>query len=112
MLADKNWIAKNINQAQKLIDGVKIYIPQKTETNQELTQNNSLNALKTSSNLTQLININTATAMVLDQLPGIGEVTTQKIVDHRPYKSIDELLNNKVVNKSVFEKIKDKITAF
>jgi competence protein ComEA len=37
------------------------------------------------------VNINTATAEELDDLPGIGEATAKKIIDNRPYKSVDEL---------------------
>jgi competence protein ComEA len=38
------------------------------------------------------LDLNTATAKELaDELPGVGEVTAKKIVDGRPYKSIDDL---------------------
>ena len=43
----------------------------------------------------------------LDTLPGVGKVTAGKIIQNRPYASIDDLLNKKIVGKSVFEKIKD-----
>ncbi|KKR15775.1 MAG: Helix-hairpin-helix motif protein, partial [Candidatus Levybacteria bacterium GW2011_GWA2_41_15] len=47
-----------------------------------------------------------------DVLPGIGPVTAQKVIDNRPYGSIDELLIKKAVSKATFEKIKDKISAY
>ncbi|HEX7542687.1 MAG TPA: helix-hairpin-helix domain-containing protein, partial [Patescibacteria group bacterium] len=58
----------------------------------------------------QLINLNSGTIEELDQLPGIGQVTANKIITNRPYSIIDELLTNKVVNKSVFEKIKSLVS--
>jgi len=35
-----------------------------------------------------------------------------KIIDGRPYGSIEELVSKKVVGNSVFEKIKDKISVY
>jgi competence ComEA-like helix-hairpin-helix protein len=59
---------------------------------------------------TGLVNINTATPAELDKLPQIGEKRAAKIIQNRPYKSIDELVSKKAISKGVFEKIKDKIT--
>jgi competence protein ComEA len=56
------------------------------------------------------INVNTATAKELDVLPGVGPVTAQKIIDNRPYAKLEELKEKKAVNKSTYEKIKDKVT--
>ncbi|MDQ3098251.1 MAG: helix-hairpin-helix domain-containing protein [bacterium] len=55
------------------------------------------------------INMNSATIAEMDVLPGIGPVTAQKIVDNRPYITLEELKEKKAVNKSTFEKIKEKI---
>ena len=57
-----------------------------------------------------LININTASFEELDTLPGVGKVIGQKIINNRPYSSIEELQTKKIVNKSTYEKIKDLIT--
>ena len=63
---------------------------------------------------TAKIDINTATAQLLDSLPGIGEVYSQRIVDSRavngPFVSIDDLLEREIIPRSTFEKIKDLIT--
>ncbi|OGY23252.1 MAG: hypothetical protein A2172_02675 [Candidatus Woykebacteria bacterium RBG_13_40_15] len=55
------------------------------------------------------ININTATEKELDSLPGIGPVRAEKIIENRPYESIEDLLNKKVLGEATFENIKDKI---
>ena len=56
------------------------------------------------------VNLNTATVDELVALPGVGDVTAAKIIAARPYKRVDELLGRKVVNKSVYSKIQDKVT--
>ncbi len=55
------------------------------------------------------INVNAASKSELDTLPGVGEVTAQKIIDNRPYQKLEELKEKKAVNKSTYEKILDKI---
>jgi DNA uptake protein ComE-like DNA-binding protein len=56
------------------------------------------------------VNINTASAAQLDALPQIGEKRAAKIIQNRPYKSVDELVSKKVLSQGVFNKIKDYIT--
>ncbi|HJU19628.1 MAG TPA: helix-hairpin-helix domain-containing protein [Stellaceae bacterium] len=58
-----------------------------------------------------LIDINTATAQQLDKLPGIGPKRAQMIIEHRPYKAKDELVERKIIPKSVYNQIQDKIIA-
>ena len=38
-----------------------------------------------------LIDINTASQSELDSLPGIGEVYAKRIIEGRPYRSVDDL---------------------
>ncbi len=71
-----------------------------------INQNQNVN-INTSSNLESKINLNTATQKELESLPGIGEVKAKKIIQHRPYTNISQLLN--VVGGKVYETIKDKV---
>jgi competence protein ComEA len=108
--ADRVWVAKNLNLASKLNDGVKIYIPTEGELNYPVSQ---LDMPALGINTTKsIVNINTASKAELDTLPGVGKVTIAKIISHRPYQSVDELLNKKIVNQSTFDKIKDSISLY
>lgn len=106
--ADRERVAKILNLASKIADGTKVYIPFVGES-ESLNSSENLSEEITDDN-TELVNINTASAEELEALPGIGEVTAAKIIDNRPYGTIQELLEKKVVGNSTFEKIKDKIS--
>ena len=106
--ADREYISKNINLASKVSDGAKIYIPNREESTKSVT--GSAGAIAGVN--TGLVNINTASLSELDTLPGVGAVTSQKIVDNRPYASIDDLLTKKIVGSKVFGEIRKKISVY
>ena len=60
---------------------------------------------------TEKINLNTATAEMLETIPGIGPETARRIVDHRTkigkFKRIEEILNIKGIGEKKYLKIKD-----
>ena len=58
-----------------------------------------------------LIDINSATPEQLSALPGIGKAYSDKIVQGRPYKGKNELIDKKILPAAVYSKIKDKIIA-
>lgn len=107
--ADPVFLSKTINLAQKVVDGMKIYVPSASESPQPGSPSIP-NASTPGQQI--LININTATLADLDKLSGVGAVTAQKIMDNRPYSGIEELVTKKAVSRSVYEKIKGMVTTW
>lgn len=101
--ADKQFISEKINLAQKLKDEQKIYIPSikvfgVSDEASVLSENYAL------------VNINNATLEQLDSLPGIGPATAQKIIDARPFESIEELLDVNGIGDSKYSEIVNLVT--
>lgn len=60
-----------------------------------------------------LVNINTATIAELDTLPGVGPAIAQRIIDGRPYSTIEDISNVKGIGNpgdKTYEDIKNLIT--
>jgi len=55
----------------------------------------------------EVIDINTASLQQLDILAGIGPVYAQRIVDGRPYSSVDDLDRVKGIGLATIQKIKE-----
>lgn len=124
--ADREWVAKNLNRAAKLVDGGKIYIPSVSETLAGKSQNPKLNSGQT--NLSNLgneqkqsnilgvtsgqVNLNTVSQSELEALPGIGPVTAGKILAGRPYQSVEDLQTRKIIGNSLYNKLKDLLTVY
>lgn len=59
---------------------------------------------------TTKINVNTATSAQLEELPGIGPTYAARIIQSRPYSSIEELKDKANLSTSLISKIADAIT--
>jgi competence protein ComEA len=58
-----------------------------------------------------LLDINSASADELAELPGIGKAYSAAIVNGRPYKGKDDLVNKSIIPQKTYDGIKNKIIA-
>jgi competence protein ComEA len=81
------------NQAAKVSDGDRVLVPRRGETLPGAGVGGDVGGGSASGPL----NVNTATADQLEELPGVGPATAQAIVDHRRqhgrFRSVEELLD-------------------
>ena len=104
--ADRAWVAANLNLAEKLEDGEKVYIPSNSQiSNVQITN-------RESSQINNKININLASVSELDRLEGIGPSRAQTIVDNRPYSKTEELVSKARIPQSVYDKISSSISVY
>lgn len=101
--ADPIFVAKQLNLAKPAEDGGKLYIPFSGE--EALSSPPELGGVQSSSeaSLNSGVSINTATAAELDALPGLGAKRVEDIIQNRPYASLDELLERKILTQSIFD---------
>ncbi len=108
----------SINLASLLKDGQKIIVPYKTysETGEEINTNiyNYVESVYSSSVSTSAkININTANANMLQTLPGIGPVLSERIIEYRNqnglFGMIDDIKDVSGIAEKKYEGIKDLI---
>lgn len=112
-----------INLAMKISDEGHYIIPKigedienvKDKGKETVNQTQNLNDDKSEQNKeNNKININNASLLELDSLPGVGEVTAQKIMDYREentkFKSIEEIKNVKGIGENKFNNLKDYIS--
>ena len=99
----------SINQAEEIYDGQKILIYSRSD---NYTGTLSENIQQESS--TGKININYATSLELQEIPGVGPSIAQKIIEYREangrFKSIEDIMNISGIGEKTFQSLKDYIT--
>jgi competence protein ComEA len=95
-----------LNMAARIGDGETIFIPAKTVPTSVAVASPEPDAL--------FININTATAAELEELPGIGEVLAGRIVAYReqfgPFSSVDQLVEVEGINENTVDELRPLVT--
>lgn len=104
--ADRDWVAQNLNLAEKLVDGAKFFIP----TASDNISSGQVAGTETVTVTNAKISINHASLAQLDTLWGIGEARAQSIIENRPYQTLEELKSKAGIPTNVYDRIKDEIT--
>lgn len=101
-----------INQAEVLYDGEKVLLPTVVESSGD--SDGSGTGASAGITADGRININVADSTILQEIPGVGPATAEKIIAYRDangrFKSIEEIKNVSGIGEKTFEKIKDLIT--
>lgn len=111
--ADKVYINRQFNLAQRLSDGEQLYIPTTEETEEQFKIDfekgssgvSSINDSAENNSFQSLISINSSPKERLMELSGVGEVRAKKIIENRPYGSLDELVSKSIISESLFKEI-------
>ena len=105
-----------LNQAQKVTDGMKLYVPTKEQVeNGEAEEQQAVFSAEGSSEEKDggLVNINTADKTQLMTLPGIGESRAESILAYRKeaggFAKIEDIMQVSGIKEGAYEKLKDKI---
>ena len=101
-------LLESLNLAAPLADGIQILVPRRGETVAPPASGGSV------AGVAGLINVNTAAVSELEELPGVGEVIGQAIVDYRtengPFTSVDQLLDVSGIGDATLENIRELVT--
>ena len=100
-------VLQSLNLAAPLVDGTQVLVPREGEAGAVAPPAGGVSA-------GGLVNVNTATTTELEELPGIGEVIAQRIVEYRtangPFASVDQLLDVSGIGDAILESIRELVT--
>lgn len=99
-----------INKAIALFDGAQVYVPRADQEPPpviEPLQPAAPSGSRSSGLNAVLVDLNTATAAELESLPGIGEALARRIIEGRPYASIEDVLRVQGIGEATLRKLRD-----
>jgi competence protein ComEA len=106
-----------LNLAAPLVDGVQVLVPERVAAARGVTPAYEPDAGAPDATIAGLgskVSLATATAEELDELPGVGPVTAQKILDYRaehgPFRSVEELDAVPGIGPTRVEQLRDHVT--
>jgi competence protein ComEA len=103
---------KGINLARALEDGEQLDVPYVEGASPVIATEAPASTQDPSA--TELININFASQVELESLPGIGKTNAEKIITYReqngPFLTIEDIINVPGIGPGTYERIKDLIT--
>lgn len=107
--------AAQVNRAQKLEDGVQVYVAREGEAAATGTAGSAAASASSAAASQQAkVNINTATSEQLQTLQGVGEGIASRIIDYREkngsFKKIEDLKNVSGIGDARFAAIEESIT--
>lgn len=102
----------SINRAEEVYDGQKILIMPKSNS-EDISFGSSEGNQQMMQNSEGKININYADSQTLQQIPGVGPATAQKIIEYREtvskFKSIEDIKNVSGIGDKTYESLKEYI---
>jgi competence protein ComEA len=102
-----------LNLAAPLVDGTQVLVPSRVAASGPSTDGLAPD-FGASGVGSAKVSLATATAEQLDELPGVGPVTAQKILDYRsehgPFRSVDELDDVPGIGPTRVEQLRDLVT--
>lgn len=112
----KEACGEYLNQAEKISDGMKIFIPTTEQVENQMVFEEQKEPVKEENDTKQkesLVNINTADRELLMTLPGIGESRAESIISYRKengcFTKIEEIMQVSGIKDGAYQKLKDKI---
>ena len=100
-----------LNLAAPLVDGVQVLVPSQVV---EAAMSPGTAAVGGGAPAAPAVSLSSATVEELDELPGVGPITAQKIVDYRaehgPFASVDDLDAVPGIGPTRIEQLRDLVT--